>query len=124
MTTEARAAALPKPVLARRYVGAMNTIRRIREGGERALEQGGGTALAVAGGLAVGQLHSRYPAIRGQSVITAGSVMGIAAVLVGMTIEKSSPKASWVALDFGQGALAGQAAILSFLDAEKRKGTR
>jgi len=115
----ADASTLPKPVLVSRYQRLVAAKKRAGEMTAAATERTLGTVLATTGGAVAGIAHSKWPSMRGQSIVTPASLAGGVLAVIGFT--GAGGKVSEQALDLGQGILAGHAGILAFLAAEKRK---
>lgn len=104
----------------RRYAaGLKRGAIRAKAASKATAEASMGTVLAGLGGAAAGLSNSKWPMIRGQNVITVATLVGGGTALLGLTGWAGD--VSKQALDLGQGVLAGDVAIKTFLAAEKRR---
>jgi len=97
-----------------------------KEGTTRGMLTVGETVLAGGGGALAGVLNSRYPTLRGQNTVTAATLIGAAtslgaAVITVTAKDRDSTIAGAMAGSFGNGVLAGDVAVKTFLASEKKK---
>jgi len=102
-----------------RYTALQKRVSRVKQASAKTSEASIGSALACLGGAGAGVLNSKWPTIKGQNTITAATLAGTALTILGLT--ESGGNVSAQLLDVGQGVLAGDIAVKTFLAAEKRK---
>lgn len=102
-----------------RYISLKKHSAKVKLAAQKTTEASIGTLVSTLGGAAAGLANSKWPTLRGQNTITAATLGGAGLALLGLT--GWAGEVSSQALDLGQGVLAGDVAIKTFLAAEKRR---